>query len=192
MHPSAFEFGTTALDPEEITGQTVIEAGAYDVNGSVRAAIEACGPAKYIGTDMRPGPGVDVVCAAEDLPGMFGHGTAGVVITAEMLEHARDWQAAMTGLIHVLAPGGPLVITTRSEGAGYHAHPGDFWRFSVPAMTGLLQAAGLEVERCEPDLENPGVFAKARKPRNWMWHGHAARRGRLRVASSRCRSRSRP
>ena len=173
LHPSAFDFGTTALDPEEIAGQTVIEAGAYDVNGSVRAAIEACGPAKYIGTDMRPGPGVDVVCAAEDLPGMFGYNTAGAVVTMEMLEHARDWQAAVAGLIHVLIPGGPLVITTRSEGAGYHAHPGDFWRFSVPAMTGMLQAAGLRVERCEPDPEHAGVFAKARKPRNWMWHGHA-------------------
>jgi methyltransferase family protein len=171
LHPSALDFGGTALEPGEIAGQLVIESGALDVNGSVRPAIEARGPARYIGTDMRPGPGVDVVCAAEHLPVTFGYNTAGVVITMEMLEHAEDWQAAMTGLIHVLAPGGPLVITTRSEGAGYHAHPGDFWRFSVPAMTGILQSAGLQVERCEPDPENPGVFAKARKPRNWMWHG---------------------
>ena len=117
---------------------------------------------------MRPGPGVDEVCDAADLPVMFGGGSAGVVVTTEMLEHAADWQAAMTGLIGVLAPGGVLVITTRSEGAGYHAHPGDFWRFSVQAMAAILGSGGLDVLRCEPDLENPGVFAKARKPPGWQ------------------------
>ena len=33
VHPSAFQFATTSLDPAEITGKVVIEAGAYDVNG---------------------------------------------------------------------------------------------------------------------------------------------------------------
>ena len=86
--------------------------------------IEAHRPLRYIGTDMREGPGVDLVCTAEDLPLLFGDGYAGVVVTTEMLEHAADWQAAMAGLIRVLACGGTLLLTTRSEGAGYHCAPG--------------------------------------------------------------------
>jgi hypothetical protein len=171
LHPSALDFATTALEPAEVHRCIVLEAGAYDVNGSARPALEAHGPLRYVGTDMRDGPGVDVVCAAEDLPVLFGDAWADVVITTEMLEHAADWQAAMAGLIRVLGLGGPLVLTTRSEGAGYHAHPQDFWRFSVPAMRQILTAAGMDVLRCEPDLENPGVFAKARKPAGWRWHG---------------------
>ena len=118
VHPSALEFATTALRPAEVTGKLVIEAGAFNVNGSARQAIEQHRPARYIGTDMRPGPGVDMICDAADLPPLFGGGSAGVVVSTEMLEHAGDWQSAMTGLIGVLAPGGALVITTRSKAPG--------------------------------------------------------------------------
>ena len=111
---------------------------------------------------------MDLVCTAGDLPLLFGGGYAGVVVAAEMLEHAKDWEAALTGLVQVLAPGGVLILTTRSEGAGYHCAP-DYWRFSVEAMRQILSGAGLVVERCEPDLENPGVLAKARKPAGWVW-----------------------
>src|SRR6266567_3412329 len=99
MHPSAYAWASTALTAAEVKGAHVIEAGAYDVNGSVRPAVEALGPASYTGTDMQPGPGVDVVWDAADLPGDGGKGGrfggVGIVISTEMLEHAEDWQAAM-------------------------------------------------------------------------------------------------
>src|SRR6516165_3057768 len=110
MHPSALAFVTVALTGSEVRSKTVIEAGAFDVNGSARPWVESLGPASYLGTDMRPGPRVDVVCQAAMLPARFGAGTAHVVISTEMLEHAADWQSAMGGLIGVLAPGGVLVL----------------------------------------------------------------------------------
>jgi hypothetical protein len=38
-------------------------------------------------------------------------------------------------------------------------------------MGQILKAAGLDVERLEPDPDpqSPGVFAKARKPAGWSW-----------------------
>ncbi|MCW2933034.1 MAG: hypothetical protein JWM19_3996, partial [Actinomycetia bacterium] len=67
--------------------------------------------------------------------------------------------------------GGVLVLTTRSEGFPLHGYPEDWWRFSVEAMGAILQAAGLDVERLEPDPDpaSPGVFARARKPAGWTW-----------------------
>lgn len=172
MHASAYHFATTALDEAEVRGKAVIEAGAMDVNGTVRPAIEAHGPASYIATDMRLGVGVDVVCTAEDLPRQFSQmgddGVADVVISTEMLEHAADWQAAMRGMTRVLKPGGLLVLTTRGPGFPLHGYPEDHWRFTVEAMGEILKALGLDVLRLEPDGEAPGVFAKARKPGSWV------------------------
>src|SRR6266496_1641489 len=169
MHPSAYAWASTALTAAEVKGKHVIEAGAYDVNGSVRPAVEALGPASYTGTDMQPGPGVDEVCPAEKLPAVLGDGTAGVLISTEMLEHAEDWQAAMAGMIRALAPGGLLVLTTRSEGFPYHGYPEDHWRFSVAGMGEIMAAAGMDVLdlRADPDPASPGVFVKARKPDDW-------------------------
>ena len=167
MHASAYNFASTALEEAEVRGKTVIEAGSMDVNGTVRPAVEAHGPAGYTSTDMRPGAGVDVECLAEELPARFGADCADVVISTEMLEHAADWQAAMTGMTRVLKPGGLLVLTTRGPGFPLHGYPEDHWRFTVDAMSRIVKALGLEVLRLEPDPEAPGVFVKARKPDGW-------------------------
>ena len=150
-------------------GRRVVEAGAYEYNGSARRVIEAMGPASYLGTDMQPGPGVDLVCPAEKLPGVLGEGTADVVVTTEMLEHAEDWRGAVAGMVRVLAPGGLLLLTTRSPGFPNHPHPEDHWRFTVDHMDGVAEACGLETLRLErdPDPSQPGVFLLARKPEGW-------------------------
>ena len=169
MHPSAMTFACSALTAGDVAGRSVLEAGSLNVNGSVRGHAESLGPASYIGTDMRPGQGVDVVCDAADLPARFA--AADVVVSTEMLEHAKDWQAAVRGMITVLAERGVLVLTTRSEGFPLHGYPEDHWRYSVAAMGVILAAAGLDVERLEPDPlpGHPGVFARARKPAGWSW-----------------------
>jgi SAM-dependent methyltransferase len=131
--------------------------------------VESLGPASYTGTDMAEGPGVDVVCDAADLPRQKKLAAPDVVISTEMLEHAEDWQAALAGMLKVLAPGGLLVLTTRSEGFPYHGYPGDHWRFSTAAMGGNMAAAGMDVTDLRDDTGpgSPGVFVSARKPAGW-------------------------
>jgi len=177
MHASAYAWACSALTADDVKGAHVIEAGAYDVNGSVRPHVQALSPASYTGTDMRPGPGVDLVCDAADLPGQLGLPGADVVVSTEMLEHAADWQAALTGMVRVLLPGGILVLTTRSEGFPLHGYPDDHWRFSVEAMGDIMTAAGMDVLdlRADPDPMSPGVFVKARKPDGWTWPRAAAK-----------------
>jgi SAM-dependent methyltransferase len=172
MHPSAYAFATSALTGADVTGKHVVEAGAFDVNGSARGHAEALQPASYTGTDMRPGPGVDLVCPAEDLPDIFGEDSADVVIATEMLEHAADWQGAVRGMITLLAPGGLLVLTARGPGFPLHGYPEDHWRFTVEAMDAIVKGAGLDVLQLEADLpSDPGVLVKARKPEGWTWPG---------------------
>ena len=109
-----------------------------------------------------------------DLPGLLGAGSADVVVSTEMLEHAVDWQGCAAAMIDLLAPGGVLVITTRSAGFPHHPYPTDEWRYSVEAMGQIMEGAGLEVLRLEPDPQVPGVFCKARKPDGWAWPGAPA------------------
>ena len=174
MHESALKFATTALDASEVAGKAVVECGSQDVNGSARPAIEALGPASYTGVDMAPGHRVDLVASVPELPALLGAGSADVVVSTEMLEHAADWQACMAAMIGLLAPGGLLVITTRSAGFPFHPYPTDEWRYSVEAMGQIMAAAGLEVLRLEHDWEAPGVFVKARKPADWAWPASSA------------------
>lgn len=166
MHPSAYVFASRALEPAQVAGRRVVEAGAYNYNGSARDAITAMGPESYVGTDAQPGPGVDVVCPAEKLPGTLGEDSADVVVCTEMLEHAEDWRGAVAGMVRVLAPGGLLLLTTRGPGFPFHPHPSDFWRFTVADMDAVAEACALEVLRLEPDPDwnSPGVFLLARKP----------------------------
>ena len=159
---SCIAFGARNLGPAEIAGKRVLEVGARDVNGSLRPALEILGPAEYMGVDIAPGRGVDVLCPVEDLLERFGEERFDVVVSTELLEHVRDWRVGVSNLKRVCAPGGLLLVTTRSYGFPPHGWPHDFWRFEVDDFRRVFDDC--ELLALEADYEAPGVFLKARKP----------------------------
>ena len=61
MHPAALQWVTEALD--DLPAPTrVIELGSLNVNGGLRHLFPP--ECDYIGVDLQPGPGVDVVADA--------------------------------------------------------------------------------------------------------------------------------
>lgn len=135
----------------------VLEVGSHDVNGSVRPLFD--GARSYLGIDPWPGPGVDRVVAVEHLAGSWG-----VVVSCEMLEHAREPEAAAQAIYDVTAPGGHLILTTRSEGFPHHAFPDDYGRrFSVAEIAILFDAFEPIELVPDPDPEAPGVFFHGRR-----------------------------
>jgi SAM-dependent methyltransferase len=169
MHTSVSAWVSRVLTRADIAGRTVLEVGSRDVNGSVRAMVEALGPATYVGTDMQSGPGVDQVVRAEDLPATFDENAFDVVVSTEMLEHAAAWRDCLMAMALVLRPGGLLVLTTRSPGFPRHDYPGDFWRFSREVVAAALIAAGCGAFELvgDPQPGHPGVFVRARKSDPW-------------------------
>ena len=159
---ACLEFGQNFLDESDVKGKDVIELGSLDVNGSLRSYIETMEPKSYTGIDITEGPGVGVVCAAENLDNHFGGRKFDLVVSTEMLEHVRYWRKIISNMKNLLNPDGALLITTRSYGFRYHGYPYDFWRYEVGDMRVLF--ADLDVERVETDPISPGVFVKARKP----------------------------
>jgi len=159
---SGIIFVAKSFSKEDVKGKKVIEVGSYDVNGSVRSLIEFYKPAKYIGVDIENGPGVDIVCNAEDLLEKFGKESFDIVISTELLEHVRDWRKVISNFKNICSPGGIILITTRSHGFGYHAYPHDFWRFEVEDMDEIF--SDYKMLSLEKDCSDPGVFVKLKKP----------------------------
>lgn len=133
-------------------GGRTLEVGSYDVNGSVRGLF----PGEYVGVDMRPGPGVDIVATADALP--FPDASFDVVVSTEMLEHDPSPWRSLAEMGRVLRPGGHLLLTTRGNGFGEHLEPSDYWRFMPASRPLLLALAGCEPLVMDLDPEVPGVF----------------------------------
>lgn len=108
--------------------RSVLESGAFDVNGSARSVIKH---ETWFGTDMRLGPGVDWVCKAENLQYHFGP-IFDLVVCCEMLEHAENWRAALTSMWNCVRFDGCLVLSTPGHNFPRHDYPDDFQRFSIP------------------------------------------------------------
>lgn len=155
-----------ALTPADVKGKRVLEVGALDVNGSVRGDITALGPAEYVGIDIRPGPGVDVICDAGDLVARFGENAFDVVVSTELMEHARDWRRIISNIKRVTRPGGVLIVSTRSYGVDFHRRPFDYWRYEKADFETIF--SDVSVEDLQLDPTDPGLLIKARKPAHFV------------------------
>lgn len=115
----------------------VLEVGAYRVAGQEALAdLRPLFPGRpYVGLDLRPGPGVDVVADAAALP--FPDASQGTVLCLETLEHVFELPRALAEIERVLMPGGLLIASTPFH-FHLHAHPDDYWRLSPSAWSRLL------------------------------------------------------
>jgi SAM-dependent methyltransferase len=160
-HASCLEFGRQVLSEPDIKCRRVLEVGARDWNGSLRPYIESFDPAEYLGTDVRPGPGVDALVPVETLVARFGRAGFDLVVATEVLEHVRDWRAAVDNLKQCCRPNGTILFTTRSRGFPSHMWPHDYWRYELEDVRAIF--ADTDILALESDPEQPGVFALVRR-----------------------------
>jgi SAM-dependent methyltransferase len=155
------DFGKRNLKEEDVRGKSIIEVGSLNINGSLRATVENFGPDSYVGVDIKAGPGVDQICGADDLIEKFGCNKFDILICTELLEHVKNWQHVIHNLKNILKPSGILIITTRSKGFRYHGFPFDFWRYEKSDLEFIF--SDFDIEVLEKDLDESGIFLKARK-----------------------------
>lgn len=115
----------------------VYEFGSYQIEEqNTFADLRSCFRGRrYIGCDMRAGPGVDRV---EDLAQLsLADGVARTIVCVDTLEHVFEARRAVEEMIRVLAPGGVLIVTAPLD-FYLHNYPEDFWRLSPTCVDRLL------------------------------------------------------
>lgn len=114
----------------------VLDLGGRDINGSIRGWLPN---AAWTGTDIEPGPGVDLVHDAT-LPWPNGLPRYDIVVCTEVLEHLPLWRLVLHVAAEALEPGGPelALFTCASNGRPEHGmsgaplpEPGE-WYANVP------------------------------------------------------------
>lgn len=109
----------------------VLEVGALNINGTVRQFFADAD--EYIGTDMEPGPNVDLVLDNSKLINRFIGTRFDTIIACEVLEHDLKFWQTVFYLRTLLADDGFLIITTPTFGFPLHRYPRDYWRFGEDA-----------------------------------------------------------
>jgi len=93
----------------------VLEIGSLDISGSTRSFYRNC---SYIGIDLAPGNGVDVVCQGQDYNA--SDGTFDQVISCEAMEHNPSWRETFANMIRLTREGGLVVMTCATYGRPEH------------------------------------------------------------------------
>jgi len=140
---------------------TVVDLGAMDVNGSYRCLFPT--GTRYIGVDLEPGPGVDVVLEnVYQLP--FEDSSIDLVITGQMLEHCGQFWRVFSEIARVLKPGGLAFVIAPSSGP-VHRYPVDCYRFYPDSYQALAEWSQLRLVQSWTDERGPwrdivGIFQK--------------------------------
>lgn len=117
----------------------VYEFGSYQVAGQEGFAdLRSFFPGwRYVGADMRHGPGVDVVLNLHDIG--LPDASVGSVLMLDTLEHVEKPWRAMEEIHRILAPGGVVLISSVMN-FPIHYYPSDYWRFTPEAFRSLLRS----------------------------------------------------
>jgi len=100
--------------PEYFDGSFVLDVGSLDVNGTNRYLFSG---GLYVGIDVIPGPGVDIVSLCHDftvVDNLFD-----VIISTNALEHDMFWYKSIPHMVSQLRHGGLLLF---SCGYAYKEH----------------------------------------------------------------------
>lgn len=91
---------------------------------------------KYVGADIREGPGVDVILNLHDIK--LPSESIGTVLIMDTLEHVEFPGKAIEEVYRILKSNGILIISSVMN-FPIHDHPNDYWRFTPEAFISLLK-----------------------------------------------------
>jgi len=119
----------------DIRPKRVLEIGSMDTNGSPRQYFP---DSQYIGIDIKPGKGVDMVMPAQDISIHFFMDHFDAVLCLYVLEHVDYCWIILDKIDKVLSKHGYLYIAVPGIGFPVHSRPKDYWRFTEYAVRDVI------------------------------------------------------
>jgi|GEM_PF-6339023 len=120
----------------------VIDFGSCNINGVIHDWVKS---PFYIGVDWRPGPNVDLVSFAHEVP--FRSEFFDMVVSSSMLEHDPYWEKSLTKMVDVLKKDGIFIISWGAARNALHhlemAPDGGFHPLRAGLVIQLLEKLGL-------------------------------------------------
>lgn len=178
MHAEAMRFavqmlsrigvGSWILDGKTHRPELVVEIGSRNVNGSIRQRFDGLN-VRYVGVDIEPGPGVDVVA---DGATYSPPRPPSMVVCMEVLEHTPQGAEIVGNAARALAPGGWLLVTCATNPRSPHSaadggqlREGEFYA-NIPAadLHAWVDQAGLTIAAEEVHADRGDLYVLAGKP----------------------------
>jgi len=101
--------------PEAFKCKKVLDIGSFDVNGNEKPWFDEC---DFIGLDIGPGKGVDVVCPANEYDAPDE--TFDTIISCECWEHNPFYKESIQNSVRMLKSGGFFIFTCATTGRPVH------------------------------------------------------------------------
>jgi SAM-dependent methyltransferase len=101
--------------PQAFTNCKVLDIGSFDVNGNEKIWFENC---NFIGLDIGPGKGVDVVCPANEYDAPDE--SFDTIISCECWEHNPYYKESILNAVRMLKSGGFFIFTCATTGRPVH------------------------------------------------------------------------
>ena len=118
--------------------EPIYEFGSYQVEG--QESFADLRPffknKKYIGADIRKGPGVDIILDLHNIN--LPSNSVGTVICVDTLEHVEFPRKAINEIFRILDSDGIVILTTVMN-FPIHDYPYDYWRFTPEGLKSLLK-----------------------------------------------------
>jgi len=118
--------------------EPIYEFGSLQVPGQgVFADLRPLFPKKkYVGCDMRSGPGVDLI--ADMCTTGLAPESVGTILSMDTLEHVEYLREALIEMFRILRYDGVIAISSVMD-FPIHDYPQDFWRFTPEGFKSLLK-----------------------------------------------------
>jgi SAM-dependent methyltransferase len=141
---------------------SVVDIGSMDVNGTYRELFDPLNWS-YVGIDMAPGKGVDLVIR-DPYKFPLSDGSVDCVISGQMLEHNEFFWLTFAEKLRILRPTGLVFMIAPSIGP-IHRFPVDCYRFYPDSYVALAKYTNSVLVDCWLDATSEwgdlvGVFSK--------------------------------
>jgi SAM-dependent methyltransferase len=101
--------------PQFFNNKKVLGIGTFNVCGTEDEYFTDC---DYQGLDLGPGPGVDIVCPAQEYDAPDS--TFDTIISCECFEHNPFYEGTIQNAVRMLKPGGMFLFTCATTGRPVH------------------------------------------------------------------------